>query len=95
VATTPRALTANDVKLSPTIATLRGRIREQSGKLLEDLERLHEAIEEMRPLVHTVEAFENLQELDTQTFEALEALSRLLARSGILQEDPVAQTADA
>ena len=85
---TPRALTANDVKMSPTITTLRGRIREQSGKLLEDLERLHEAIDEMRPLVHSVEAFETLEDLDIQTFEALEALSRLLARSSILQEDP-------
>jgi hypothetical protein len=73
--------------MSPTINTLRGRIREQSGKLLEDLERLHEAIDEMRPVVHTVEAFEVLEDLDTQTFEALEALSRLLVRSGILQED--------
>ena len=84
---TPRGLTANDVRLSTTITTLRGRIREQSGKLLEDLERLHEAIDEMRPLIHTVEAFEALEEMDTQTFEALEALSRLLARSGFL-EDP-------
>jgi hypothetical protein len=95
VATPPRALTATDVKMSPTITTLRGRIREQSGKLLEDLERLHEAIDEMRPLVHTVEAFEMLEDLDTQTFEALEALSRLLARSGILQEDPAARPAEA
>ncbi|MBI2206404.1 MAG: hypothetical protein HYU41_21440 [Candidatus Rokubacteria bacterium] len=84
---TPRGLTANDVRLSTTITTLRGRIREQSGKLLEDLERLHEAIDEMRPLVHTVEAFDALEAMDTQTFEALEALSRLLARSGFLMED--------
>lgn len=91
---TPRALTASDVRMSPTISTLRGRIREQSGKLLEDLERLHEAIDEMRPIVHTVEAFEVLEDLDTQTFEALEALSRLLARSGILQEDAAPQPAE-
>jgi hypothetical protein len=89
---TPRALTSNDVKLSPTIVTLRARIREQSGKLLEDLQRLHEAIDELRPLVHTVEAFETLEEMDTQTFEALELLSRLLARSAILQDDPAARS---
>ena len=83
MSTPPRALTANDVKFSPTIATLRGRIRDQSGKLLDDLELLHAAIDEMRPLVHTVEAFEMLEEMDTQTFEALDALTRLLARSGI------------
>jgi hypothetical protein len=81
--------------MSPTINTLRGRIREQSGKLLEDLQRLHEAIDEMRPVVHTVEAFEVLEDLDTQTFEALEALSRLLARSGILQEDAASRPAEA
>jgi hypothetical protein len=80
--------------MSPTISTLRGRIREQSGKLLEDLERLHEAIDEMRPVVHTVEELEVLEELDTQTFEALEALSRL-ARSGILQEDAAPHPAEA
>ena len=81
--------------MSPTINALRGRIREHSGKLLEDLERLHEAIDEMRPIVHTVEAFEVLEDLDTQTFEALEALSRLLARSGILQEDAASRPAEA
>ena len=95
MATPPRSLTAIDVKMSPTITTLRGRIREQSGKLLEDLQRLHEAIDEMRPVVHTVEAFETLEELDTQTFEALEALSRLLTRSGLLQDEHAARTAEA
>jgi hypothetical protein len=95
VATPPRSLTATDVKMSPTITTLRGRIREQSGKLLEDLQRLHEAIDEMRPVVHTVEAFETLEELDTQTFEALEALSRLLTRSGLLQDEHAARPAEA
>lgn len=86
----PRALTATDVKLSPTINTLRTRIREQSGRLLEDLQRLHDAIDEMRPLVHTVEAFEALEEVDHEAFEALDALSRLLSRSGLF-EDPAAR----
>jgi hypothetical protein len=95
VATPPRSLTATDIKMSPTITTLRGRIREQSGKLLEDLQRLHEAIDEMRPVVHTVEAFETLEDLDTQTFEALEALSRLLTRSGLLQDEHAARPAEA
>lgn len=92
---TPRPLTANDVKLSTTIAALRSRIREQSGKLLDDLERLHEAIEEMRPLAHTVEAFEMLEEMDIEAFEALDALTRLLGRSGLLaSEEPTARTAE-
>ncbi|MBI1734612.1 MAG: hypothetical protein HYR51_05500 [Candidatus Rokubacteria bacterium] len=90
---TPRALTASDVKHFPAIVALRTRIGEQSAKLFADLERLHEVIDETRPLVHTAEAFEVLEEMDTQTFEALHALSRLLERSGFL--DAAARPAEA
>lgn len=79
----PPALTAHDVKQFPAIVALRTRIGEQSAQLLADLERLHQVIDETRPLVHTAEAFEVLEEMDTQTFEALNALSRLLERSGL------------
>ena len=82
--TTPRALTASELKTFPAVAALRARIAEQSAKLLADLEQLHQVIDETRPLVHTAEAFEALEEMDTQTFEALDALSRLIERSGLL-----------
>jgi hypothetical protein len=83
--TTPPALTSTDVRQLPAIVALRARIGEQSVKLLADLEQLHQVIEETRPLIHTAEAFEVLEEMDTQTFEALHALSRLLERAGFLE----------
>ena len=94
MSTPPQALTAHDVRFSPTITALRNRVREESGKLLDDLERLHEAIDQMRPLVHTVEAFEMLEEMDTQTFEALDVLGRLFARPGILAAEDVRTEAE-
>lgn len=90
---TPPALTAQDVKQFPAIVALRARIGEQSAQLLAELERLHEVIDETRPLVHTAEAFEVLEEMDTQTFEVLHALSRLLERSGFF--DAPARPAEA
>ena len=87
------ALTAAALKEFPAIVALRARIAEQSAQLLAELERLHEVIDETRPLVHTAEAFEALEEMDTQTFDALHALARLLERAGFLDASPRAAEA--
>ena len=81
--TIPSAPTSADVRHVPAIATLRARIAEQSAHLLRDLERLHEVIDGTRPIVHTAEAFEVLEEMDTQTFEALHTLANVLERLGL------------
>jgi hypothetical protein len=75
---------AVDPKLATALATLGARIGERAGGILEDLETLHRTIEEARPLAHTVEAFEALEDLDTRIFAALDGLREVLGRTGFL-----------
>lgn len=73
-----------DPKITAAIATFRARIAERASGILEDLEAIHGVVEDARPLTHTVEAFEALEELDTHAWEVLDGLRTLMARSGFL-----------
>ena len=75
---------AVDPKVSTAVSTLGARIGERAASIIEDLETLHRTIEEARPLVHTVETFEALEELDTRIFHALDGLRDVLGRTGFL-----------
>lgn len=79
-----KAAFGHDARTAATIATLRGRITERATGILEDLKSLHQIVEDARPLTHSVEAFEALEELDTQTFEMLDRLRDVLVRSGLV-----------
>lgn len=73
-----------DPKVNAAIATFRARIAERAAGILEDLEAIHRVVEDTRPLTHTVEAFEALEELDTHAWEVLDGLRTLMARTGFM-----------
>jgi hypothetical protein len=66
------------------LGALGARIAERAAAIIEDLEMLHRTIEEARPLAHTVETFEALEEADTRIWEALDGLRDVLGRTGFL-----------
>lgn len=76
---------ANDPKTAAAIAALRSRIAERMAAVIEDLETIHRTIDDARPLTRTVEDFEALEAIDTDTWEALDAMRGIIARSGLLE----------
>jgi hypothetical protein len=79
-----RAALASDPKTAAAIAAVRTRIGERVTAILEDLEVLHQTVAAARPLTHTAEAFEALEQIDTETWEALDGLHTVMARCGFL-----------
>lgn len=82
-----RAVLRHDPKTATTIAALRTRIAERISAIVEDLQAIHRTVDDVRPLTHTVEAFEALEAIDVETWEALDALRTIMARSGLLGPD--------
>jgi hypothetical protein len=79
------AMLPDDPTTAAAIAALRSRIAERIAAIMDDLETIHRTIDAARPLTHSAEDFEALEALDTETWEALDALRGMIARSGFLE----------
>jgi hypothetical protein len=75
---------ASDPKTAEAITAVRTRIGERISAILDDLEILHQTVAAARPLTHSAEAFEALEQIDTEAWEALDALRTVMARCGFL-----------
>jgi hypothetical protein len=78
------AASVRDPRTAAAIAALRARVAERMAAIVEDLEAIHEVIEEARRLTHRAEDFEALEAIDSETWQALDALRAIAGRSGLL-----------